>query len=196
MTTLPAAISSRTRAGSIAWLDAAADAAKYGAMSEQPWLEATIPSLVDPLLVDGAAVIGVRHVMSVLVQSAPRDLREGDWDARRDELGDRVLAVLESVAPGIGGLVVARQVVTPLDLERDLGITGGHPFHGEPALDQWFAWRPLLGLARYRLPVSGGYLCASGSHPGGGVTGMPGRNAAREILADVGRAGPSGGAAR
>jgi phytoene dehydrogenase-like protein len=183
-------------APSIGYLDAAADAAKYGAMSDRPWLEATIPSLVDPLLTDGAAVSGVRHVMSILVQSAPRELRDGDWDTRRDELGDRVVAVLEEVAPGIGERVVARQVLTPLDLERDLGITGAHPFHGEPALDQWFAWRPMLGLARYRLPVAGGYLCASGSHPGGGVTGLPGRNAAREILVDLRRGGRAGGSSR
>jgi phytoene dehydrogenase-like protein len=183
-------------APSIGYLDAAADAAKYGAMSDRPWLEATIPSLVDPLLTDGAAVGGVRHVMSILVQSAPRELRDGDWDTRRDELGNRVVAVLEEVAPGIGERVVARQVLTPLDLERDLGITGGHPFHGEPALDQWFAWRPMLGLARYRLPVAGGYLCASGSHPGGGVTGLPGRNAAREILVDLRRGGRAGGSSR
>jgi phytoene dehydrogenase-like protein len=103
--------------------------------------------------------------------------------------------VLETVAPGIGDRIVARQVVTPLDLERDLGITGGHPFHGEPALDQWFAWRPMLGLARYRLPLAGGYLCGAGSHPGGGVTGLPGRNAAREVLVDLRRGGrPRGGA--
>ena len=97
-------------APSVGYLDRAADAAKYGRISEEPWLEATIPSLVDPLLVDGAAVSGVRHVMSILVQSAPRDLRDGDWDARRDELGDRVLRTLETVAPGIAGRVVARQV--------------------------------------------------------------------------------------
>ncbi len=169
---------------SIRYLDDAHNAAKYGRMSEQPWLEATIPSLVDPLLVDGAAASGVRHVMSVIVQSAPYALREGTWDEARDTLADRATAVLETVAPGIGRLVVARHVVTPLDLERDLGMTHGHPLHGEPSLDQWFAWRPMLGSARYRLPVPGLYLCASGAHPGGGVTGIPGRNAAREIVAD------------
>jgi phytoene dehydrogenase-like protein len=92
--------------------------------------------------------------------------------------------VLESVAPGIGALVVARQVLTPMDLERDYGFTGGHPLHGEPSLDQWFAWRPMLGLAQYRMPLEGLYLCGSGAHPGGGVTGLPGRNAAREVLSD------------
>jgi len=80
--------------------------------------------------------------------------------------------------------VTARQVLTPLDLERDYGLTEGHPLHGEPSLDQWFLWRPLLGWARYRLPLRGLYLCGSGAHPGGGITGAPGANAAKEILAD------------
>ena len=171
-------------APSVRYLDVAHDAAKYGRMSDQPWLEATIPSLTDPLLVDGAAASGVRHVMSILVQSAPRILRDGDWSTAGDTLLDRTLAVLETVAPGIGRLVVARQVHTPADLERDLGMTGGHPLHGEPSLDQWFAWRPMLGYARYRMPLDGLYLCGSGAHPGGGVTGVPGRNAAREVIAD------------
>ncbi len=171
-------------APSVRYLDVAHDAAKYGRMSDEPWLEATIPSLTDPLLVDGAAASGVRHVMSVLVQSAPRVLRDGDWATARDTLLERTIATLETVAPGIDRLVVARQVHTPEDLERDLGMTGGHPLHGEPSLDQWFAWRPMLGYARYRMPLDGLYLCGSGAHPGGGVTGVPGRNAAREVIAD------------
>jgi len=171
-------------APSVRYLDVAHDAAKYGRVSDEPWLEATIPSLVDPLLVDGAGASGVRHVMSMVVQSAPRQLRDGDWDTARDVLFERTMAVLETVAPGIGRLVVARQVHTPADLELDLGMTGGHPLHGEPGLDQWFAWRPMLGYARYRMPIDGLYLCGSGAHPGGGVTGVPGRNAAREVIAD------------
>jgi phytoene dehydrogenase-like protein len=174
-------------APSLRYLDVAADAAKYGRISDQPWLEATIPSLVDPLLVDGAATAGVRHVMSVLIQSAPFALREGTWELAREVLLHRAMSVLESVAPGIGGLVVHRQLLTPVDLERDLGMTGGHPLHGEPSLDQWFAWRPMLGYARYRMPVDGLYLCGAGAHPGGGVTGTPGRNAAREVIADARR---------
>jgi phytoene dehydrogenase-like protein len=142
---------------------------------------------VDPLLVDGAQAAGVRHVMSILVQSAPRGLREGDWDSQRDALGDLVVRTLESAAPGVGSLVVARQVLTPLDLERDYGLAGGHPLHLEPGLDQWFAWRPLWGLARYRMPVEGLYLCGAGAHPGGGVTGLPGRGAARAVLSDLRR---------
>ena len=172
-------------APSMRYLDRATDAAKYGRISEEPWLEATIPSLVDPLLVDGAAAGGVRHVMSVIAQSAPAELRDADWETERETLGARVMASLERVAPGIGALVVKREVLSPDDLQAELGMHGGHPLHLEPGLDQWFAWRPLLGLARYRLPVEGVYLCAAGAHPGGGITGLPGRLAAARIVADL-----------
>jgi phytoene dehydrogenase-like protein len=174
-------------APSMSYLDRAANAAKYGRVSDAPWLEATIPSLVDPLLVDGAERSGIRHVMSVIVQSAPYDLRDGSWDERREWLGDLVVRTLDGVAPGLGALVVARQVLTPLDLERELGLPGGHPLHLEAGLDQWFAWRPLWGFARYRLPVEGLYLGGAGAHPGGGVTGLPGRAAARAVLSDMRR---------
>jgi phytoene dehydrogenase-like protein len=163
----------------IDYLERAFDASKYGRVSEQPYLEATIPSLTDPSLAPEG-----NHVMSVLMQWAPYHRREGTWDAERDGLGDLVLKTLEAFAPGLSDLVVGRQVITPLDLERDYGLTEGHPLHGEPGLDQLFAWRPLLGQARYRLALRGLYLCGSGAHPGGGVTGAPGANAAREILAD------------
>ena len=166
-------------APSVDYLERAFDASKYGAISERPFLEGTIPTLVDPSLAPEGT-----HVMSVLFQWAPYHRREGDWDADRDRLGDLALAALEGVAPGLSARVVEREVLTPLDLERDYGLTEGHALHGEPALDQFFAWRPLLGLARYRGPVAGLYLCGSGAHPGGGVTGGPGANAAREILSD------------
>jgi phytoene dehydrogenase-like protein len=167
-------------------LERAFDAAKYGRVSEAPALEATIPSLVDPSLVAGAP--DGTHVMSVIAQYAPYALRDGSWStAERDALGDRVLAVLEEVAPGISKLVTARQVLVPPDLEAEYGLTGGHPLHGEPGLESFFLWRPLLGYARYRMPLDGLYLCGSGAHPGGGVTGQPGQNAAREILADLKR---------
>jgi phytoene dehydrogenase-like protein len=123
--------------------------------------------------------------MSLLVQWAPYHLRDGSWDAEREGLGDLVVKTLEAWAPGLSNLITARQVLTPLDLERDLGLTHGHVLHGEPGLDQFFAWRPLLGFARYRMPIEGLYLCGSGAHPGGGVTGAPGANAARQILADL-----------
>ncbi|MCU0505980.1 MAG: NAD(P)/FAD-dependent oxidoreductase [Chloroflexi bacterium] len=161
-------------------VERAFDASKYGRVSDELVLEATIPSLVDRSLAPEG-----RHVMSVIAQWTPYTLRDGRWDdAARKAVGDAVVARLETVAPGISGLVTARQVLTPGDIERELGVAGGHPYHGEPGLDQWFAWRPMLGLARYRYPVAGMYLCGSGSHPGGGVTGVPGRNAAREIVAD------------
>lgn len=165
---------------SINVLDRAADAIKAGRLPETLILEATIPTLLDHSLVPGD---GVAHLMSVLVHGTPYKLRDGEWDTQREALGDRVVAQFEAVAPGFGELVVARRVMTPLDLERDYGMTEGHPLHAEPALDQWFAWRPLLGAARYRLPVADGlFLCGSGAHPGGGVTGMPGYLAAREVL--------------
>jgi phytoene dehydrogenase-like protein len=168
--------------GGIDDLERAFDASKYGRVSESPYIELTIPTLVDPTLApDGG------HVMSIVVQWTPYHLREGHWDAMRDDLGDLVLKRLEEVAPGISGLVRERQIITPLDLERDYGLTEGHPLHAEPGLDQWFAWRPVLGLARYRMPVRGLYLCGSGAHPGGGITGGPGANAARQVLSDLKR---------
>jgi phytoene dehydrogenase-like protein len=167
----------------IDYLERAADAAKYGRISEEPYMEATIPSLTDPTL----APEGL-HVMSVLVQFAPYHLREGDWTSERDRLEDVALKALESYAPAIRSLIVGRQVLTPVDLERDFGLTEGHPMHGEPGLDQFFAWRPLLGHARYRFGIEGLWLCGSGAHPGGGITGRPGANAAREILAHRKRA--------
>ncbi|HXG25495.1 MAG TPA: NAD(P)/FAD-dependent oxidoreductase [Candidatus Binatia bacterium] len=171
-------------------MERAFDATKYGRFSDQPILEATIPSLADPSLVEGARA--GTHVMSVIAQYAPYWLRDGSWDEAtggREAFGDAVVAVLESVAPGIGKLVSHRQVLTPPDLEREYGLTGGHPLHAEAGLDQFFVWRPLLGHARYRLGLERLYLCGSGAHPGGGVTGGPGQNAAREIMRDLRRRG-------
>ena len=168
-------------------IERAYDASKYGRVSEAPVLEATIPSLVDPSLVADAAP--GTHVMSIVVQYTPYALRGGSWaDAHRSaSVGAAAVAALEAYAPGIGALVREREVLTPLDLEREYGLAGGHPLHGEPGLDQFFLWRPFLGHARYRLPIDGLYLAGSGAHPGGGVTGQPGQNAAREILADLKR---------
>jgi phytoene dehydrogenase-like protein len=172
-------------APSIDAMDRAFDSTKYGRWSEHPILEATIPSLTDPSLVEGA--LAGTQVMSVIAQYAPYELRDADWDTQRESFGDAVLDVLETVAPGIGKLVTKRQVLTPVDLERDYGLTGGHPLHAEAGLDQFFLWRPLLGHARYRIALERLYLCGSGAHPGGGVTGGPGQNAAREILSDLRR---------
>ena len=161
-------------------LERAYDDAKYGGISRRPYLDVTIPSLSDPSLAPAG-----RHVMSVHAQFTPYALREGDWRTRRDEVGDTVLKALEEYAPGLSRLVVGRQVLTPLDLEETYGLTGGHPFHGEHSLDQLFFARPLLGWARYRSTIEGLYLCGAGTHPGGGVTGAPGSNAAREVLKDL-----------
>jgi phytoene dehydrogenase-like protein len=160
-------------------VERAFDASKYGRISERPFLEVTIPSLLDPSLAPEGG-----HVLSCLLQWTPAELREGAWSTERDGVGDLVLKQLEEVAPGLSDAVVARQVLTPLDLERDFGMAGGHPFHAEPSLDQFFAWRPLLGHAGYRFGLRGLYLCGAGAHPGGGITGLPGRNAARRILLD------------
>ena len=166
-------------------MERAHDDAKYGRLSETPIMEATIPSLADPSLVEGGPAGS--HVMSVIVGATPHTLRDGSWDDRRETLGDRVVAALEAYAPGLAALVTGRQVITPVDLERDFGLTGGHPMHGEHGLDQFFLWRPLLGHARYRLALDGLYLAGAGAHPGGGVTGQNGHNAAREITGDLKR---------
>ncbi len=161
-------------------LERAFDASKYGEISARPWLDVTIPTLCDPSLAPAG-----QHVMSVYVQYTPYKLKNGDWDSRRSEVGEAVLRLLDEYAPGLSSRVVGRQVLTPLDLERTYGLTGGHPSHGEPSLNQLFTMRPALGWARYRARVPGLYLCGAGAHPGGGVTGAPGANAAREILRDL-----------
>jgi phytoene dehydrogenase-like protein len=161
-------------------VERAMDAVKYGHVSEEPVLEATIPSLTDPTLAPEG-----KHVMSVVFQAAPFALRDGDWASERDRVGDITIKALESVAPGFGELVEAREVITPADMEATYGLSGGHIQHAEPALDQFFAWRPLLGEARYAFLLEGLYLAGSGAHPGGGITGGPGANAARQILKDL-----------
>jgi phytoene dehydrogenase-like protein len=168
---------------SIDYLERASDAAKYGEVPEDPWIEATIPSLADPSLAPAG-----KHVVSALVQATPRRLRGTDWASERERLGDVTVKTLERFAPGLGELVEARHVVTPEDLETGYALTGGHVQHAEPGLDQLFAWRPLNGEARYRFVLDGLYLAGSGAHPGGGVTGGPGANAARRIVKETKRA--------
>lgn len=175
----PADLHGRLHIGpSIDYLEKAFDASKYGQISPEPYLDVTIPSLLDPSLCPPG-----RHVMSVFVQFAPYALAGGaGWNQERDALETIVIATLERYAPGIRNLLEHRQALTPVDLEQTYGLTGGHVFHGEPSLDQLFMMRPVLGWARYRTPVDGLFLCGAGTHPGGGITGAPGRNAAREIL--------------
>lgn len=166
---------------SIDYLERAFDASKYGGISPEPYLDITVPTLHDPSLAPAG-----KHVMSVHVQFAPYHLSGAeDWNTARDILANRVIDTIDRYAPGIESLIEHRQILTPLDLERTYGLTGGHIFHGEQALDQLFTMRPFLGCAQYRGPIHGLYLCGAGTHPGGGVTGAPGQNAAREILRDI-----------
>jgi phytoene dehydrogenase-like protein len=162
---------------SIEYVERAWDDAKYGRFSERPLLELTIPTMYDPSL----APTG-KHIMGIFLQYAPYTLRDANWDELREPFGDRVIALIEEYVPNIRSIIEHRQVLSPLDLERRFGITGGNIFHGEMSLDQMFVMRPLAGWARYRTPVSGLYLCGSGAHPGGGVMGAPGYNCAREMI--------------
>jgi phytoene dehydrogenase-like protein len=159
------------------FIERAYDDAKYGRPSERPVLECTIPSVVD----DTVAPRG-RHLMSMFVQYAPYALRDTTWDQMRDRFADRCFALLDEYAPNFSRSVIARQVLTPLDLERTFNLTGGNIFQGAMTPNQLFAFRPVPGHAGYRTPVPGLYLCGAAAHPGGGVMGTPGRNAAREIL--------------
>jgi phytoene dehydrogenase-like protein len=136
-----------------------------------------IPSLTDSTLAPAG-----QHVMSVYAQWMPYTLRGRDWDREREKVGDLVVRTLDQYAPGLSKTIVAREVLTPLDLERKYGLTGGHIFHGEHALDQLYAMRPVLGWAQHATPIRGLYLGGAGTHPGGGVTGRPGANAARVVL--------------
>ena len=176
--TQPEMLSGRIHIGpSLDYLERAFDHAKYGEMSRDPWLDVTIPSVLDPDLAPRGA-----HVMSIYAHYAPYRLRNGDWAASKDVLLRRVLATLERFAPGVGALVAAAEVMTPLDLESQYGFHGGHIFHGELTLDQLVTMRPLLGHSRYHGPVPGLYMCSAGTHPGGYMTGGSGKLAAREIV--------------
>jgi phytoene dehydrogenase-like protein len=168
----------------IDYLERAFDDSKYGSFSRHPYLEVTIPSLSDPSLAPAG-----KHVMSIYVQYAPFKLKDGDWDSQRSALGDAVVRTLAEYAPNLPGLVIDGQIITPKDLEQTYGLTGGHIFHGELALDQFFTMRPLLDWARYRTPIANLYLCGSGTHPGSGLTGGSGANAAREIAKELKKTG-------
>ena len=164
----------------IDYLERAFDASKYGEFSAEPYLDIAIPSVGDPSLAPEG-----KHVMSIHVQFAPYKLKQGDWTGRREEFAENVVKQLEKYAPGVRELILAQQVITPLDLEQTYGLSGGHIHHGEQTLDQFFTFRPLIGWAQYRTPLKRLYLCGAGTHPGGGLTGLNGANAAREIARDV-----------
>jgi len=166
----------------IDYLERAFDESKYGNFSPHPYLEVTIPSLTDPSLAPNG-----KHVMSVYMQYAPFTLKNAEWESQRSALGETVVKTLAEYAPNLPSLVEDGQIITPKDLETTYGLTGGHIFHGELALDQFFTMRPLLDWARYSSPIQNLYLCGSGTHPGAGLTGGSGANAAREILKDLRR---------
>jgi phytoene dehydrogenase-like protein len=166
-------------APTLQYLQRAYDCVKYGQFSPQPYLDVMIPTLLDPSLAPPG-----QHVMSITAKYAPYQLRDGDWDSRREAFGDVVIDTLAEYAPKIRNAILHRRVLTPPDLEAAYGLPEGNPSHGEMTLDQFFHMRPIPGYARYRTPIGGLYLCGAGCHPGGGVTGIPGYNAARAILSD------------
>ena len=159
------------------YLERAFDHAKYGESSAAPWLDISLPSVLDPELAPAGG-----HVMSVYAHYAPYSLRGSSWSSTQDALLATVLETLERHAPGIRSAVVAANMVTPAALHTDYGFSGGHIFHGELSLDQLYAMRPLLGFGRYESPVGGLYLCGGGTHPGGFLTGASGRLAAQRVL--------------
>jgi phytoene dehydrogenase-like protein len=167
----------------IDYLERAFDHSKYGEFSSEPYLDIMIPTLLDPSLAPPG-----KHVMSICMQFAPYRLKTGAWtDSDYESLTHATLGTLTRYAPDLPAKTIAAGVIAPDGMESEYGLTGGHPFHGELALDQIFTMRPLLGWARYRTPVRGLYLCGNGTHPGNGVTGASGANAAREILKDLRR---------
>jgi phytoene dehydrogenase-like protein len=143
--------------------------------------------LVIPSTIDGTLAPPGQHVASMFCQQFDPDLPDGqDWDQVREQAADDAVEAVTAFAPNFSDAILARQILTPLDLERDFGLMGGDIFHGALDLNQLYSLRPTLGHADYRMPIKGLYLCGSGAHPGGGVTGIPGHNAAREIIRDVG----------
>jgi phytoene dehydrogenase-like protein len=152
--------------------------AKRDGWSRQPIVEMLIPTTLDDSLAPPGA-----HVASLFCQHFPYEV-PGGWDSRREEAADHIIAAVDSYAPGFKASVLGRLALSPLDLERRFGLVGGDIFHGKMGLDQLFSARPILGHADYRMPLPGLYLCGSGAHPGGGVTGAPGHNAALAVLAD------------
>ena len=175
------ALSGRIHIGhELDYLERAYDASKYGDISTSPYLDVTIPTLLDPSLAPEG-----KHVLSAYFQFAPYKLKNANWDDRRGELANIVIKTLGAYAPNLANIVEAAHVITPMDLESTYGFTGGHIFHGEIALDQIFTMRPVLDYARYQTPVRGLFLCGNGTHPGNGLTGSSGANAAKEIIYEL-----------
>ncbi|MBA3269278.1 MAG: NAD(P)/FAD-dependent oxidoreductase [Acidobacteria bacterium] len=167
---------------SVDYMEQAYDDAKYGRFSQHPYVDIVIPSLTDPSVAPPG-----KHVMSCFVQYAPYHLKSGNWDEQREAFGDAVINTIADYAPNIKSIIRHRQVLTPLDIERDFGLTEGNIFQGELTLEQLFFLRPVPGWAQYATPVDRLYMCGSATHPGGGIMGAPGKNAAQRILKDVSR---------
>ena len=161
----------------IEYMERAYDDAKYGHFSRRPYIDMVIPSLTDPSVAPPG-----KHVLSCFVQYAPYKLAQGTWDDQREAFGDNVVETIAEHAPNIKKLIVGRQVLTPLDLEREFGLTQGNIFQGELSLEQLFFLRPVPGWAYYRTPIDNLYMCGSATHPGGGIMGAPGRIASQVIL--------------
>lgn len=164
---------------SLAFAERCYDIAKFGEIPEELWVDCVVSSNADPSLAPSG-----KHILTCFVQYVPYHLREGNWDEKRELLGNRVVKKIAEYAPNVPNTIVARQVLTPLDLERTYGLTEGNIFHGDLRLEQLFFMRPVSGWSQYRTPVDGLYLCGAGTHPGGGVTGAPGHNAAHQVLRD------------
>jgi phytoene dehydrogenase-like protein len=163
----------------VEYMERAYDDAKYGRYSRRPYIDMVIPTLTDPSVAPPG-----KHILSCFVQYAPYHLKEGTWDQKREEFGDTVVDTISEFAPNLRSLILHRQVLTPLDIETMFGLSEGNIFQGELTLEQLFFLRPAPGWAQYRTPVRNLYMCGSATHPGGGIMGAPGLNAANMILRD------------
>ena len=165
---------------SVEYMERAYDQAKYGEFSSRPYIDMVIPSLTDPSVAPPG-----KHVLSCFVQYAPYKLKPGlNWDDQREAFGDAVVNTISEFAPNLKNIIIGRQVLTPLDIERSIGLTEGNIFQGELSLEQLFFLRPVAGWARYKTPIRNLYMCGSATHPGGGIMGAPGRLSALQILKD------------
>jgi phytoene dehydrogenase-like protein len=164
---------------SVEYMERAYDDAKYGRFSRRPYIDMVIPTLTDPSVAPPG-----KHILSCFVQYAPYKLREGTWDEQREAFGNTVVDTIAEHAPNLKNIILHKQVLTPLDLEREWGLTEGNIFQGELTLEQLFFLRPVPGWAQYRTPIQNLYMCGSATHPGGGIMGAPGRNAALKIMKD------------
>jgi phytoene dehydrogenase-like protein len=168
---------------SVEYMERAYDDAKYGRFSRRPYVDMVIPSLTDPSVAPPG-----KHVLSCFVQYAPYKLAQGTWDDQREAFGDNVIETLSEYIPNLKKIIIQRQVLTPLDLEREFGLTQGNIFQGELSLEQLFFLRPVPGWAYYRTPLDNLYMCGSATHPGGGIMAAPGRIASQVILKEWKRA--------